>query len=74
MTNHTWVQNASCAGTDPDVFFPDKGGSVHAAKQLCNVCPVTAACLREAITDHLDFGVWGGLSQNDRKRLRRQAA
>lgn len=58
-----------CAQTDPEVFFPDKGGSTQAAKRVCAACPVRAACLQHALAHREQHGVWGGLSTNQRRHL-----
>jgi len=68
-----WVSDALCAQTDPEVFYPQVGGSTRRAKSVCAACPVLAECRNYALaTGELD-GVWGGLSENDRRRIRRQA-
>ena len=66
-----WQFRALCAQTDPDLFFPDKGGSVRTPKTVCARCPVRAECLAFALKNDLRFGVWGGLSEGERRLLRR---
>lgn len=67
-----WMADALCAQVDTDVFFPAKGGSALPAKEICDLCPVVQACLGYALTLGYDLpGVWGGMSENDRKDLRR---
>lgn len=66
-----WQEFALCAQTDPEIFTPDKGGSTRAAKAVCAACDVTAQCLAYALAHDERFGVWGGLSENDRKKLRK---
>ena len=61
-----------CAETDPEAFFPEKGGSTREAKKLCGRCELTAKCLTWAMTNDEKFGVWGGLSESERRRLRRE--
>lgn len=70
------LPGALCAQTDPETFFPDKGGSTRAAKRTCTACPERTACLDYAIATQQRFGVWGGLSERDRRVLvrRRQEA
>ena len=68
----SWRLSALCAETDPEAFFPEKGGSVLAAKRVCAACPVQAECLQFALTQDVRFGIWGGLSERERRRLRRQ--
>jgi WhiB family redox-sensing transcriptional regulator len=60
---------ALCAQTDPEVFFPEKGGSTREAKRICAGCPIRPACLRYALETGDRFGVWGGLSERERRRL-----
>lgn len=67
----TWQDDALCAQTYPDAFFPDKGGSTREAKQVCAACPVSAKCLEYALTHDERFGIWGGASERERRRMRR---
>ena len=67
-----WQERALCAETDPEAFFPEKGGSTHEAKKICTVCEVRAECLEYALGNDERFGIWGGLSERERRRLRRQ--
>jgi WhiB family redox-sensing transcriptional regulator len=64
-----WVQDALCAQTDPEAFFPDKGGSTHDAKAVCASCDVVAECLAYALRNDERFGIWGGLSERERRKL-----
>ena len=64
-----WRDSALCAQTDPEIFFPDKGESVTAAKRVCRSCGVRAECLQEALDRGERFGVWGGLSERERRTL-----
>jgi len=68
-----WQSNALCAQTDPEAFFPEKGGSTREAKRVCAKCDVRAECLEYALEHDERFGIWGGMSERDRRRLRRQA-
>lgn len=68
------ADQAVCGQVDPDLFFPEKGGSVTAPKDICAVCPVRVQCLTWALAHDVRHGVWGGLSQRERTSLRRQAA
>ena len=63
------VDSALCAQTDPELFFPEKSGSTRQAKQVCRSCEVRAECLEYALTAGEEFGVWGGLSAQERRRL-----
>jgi len=65
-----WRLEALCAETDPEAFFPEKGGSTREAKRVCTGCDVRAECLEYALTNDERFGIWGGLSERERRRLR----
>jgi WhiB family redox-sensing transcriptional regulator len=69
----TWQAQALCAQTDPESFFPEKGGSTREAKRVCTGCVVRAECLDYALAHDERFGIWGGLSERERRRLKRQA-
>ena len=66
-----WQERALCAQTDPEAFFPEKGGSTREAKRICSGCEVRAECLEYALANDERFGIWGGLSERERRRLRR---
>lgn len=66
-----WQTDALCAQTDPEAFFPEKGGSTRDAKRICATCDVKAQCLDYALHNDERFGIWGGLSERERRRLRR---
>ena len=68
-----WQDQALCAQTDPEAFFPEKGGSTREAKRVCAKCEVRQECLEYALDHDERFGIWGGMSERDRRRLRRQA-
>jgi WhiB family redox-sensing transcriptional regulator len=68
-----WKDQALCAQTDPDAFFPEKGGSTREAKRVCRSCEVRAECLGYALEHDERFGIWGGMSERERRRLKRQA-
>ena len=68
-----WQERALCAETDPEAFFPEKGGSTREAKRICAGCEVRAECLEYALAQDERFGIWGGLSERERRRLRRAA-
>lgn len=73
-----WMAEGLCAQTDPDAFYPEKGGSVRAAKSICNgdpyrdrqPCPVREACLAYALDNEERFGIWGGRGEKERRRMR----
>jgi len=69
-----WQERALCAETDPEAFFPEKGGSTREAKKICTGCEVRAECLEYALGNDERFGIWGGLSERERRRLRRRAS
>ncbi|WP_431039362.1 WhiB family transcriptional regulator [Streptomyces sp. P6-2-1] len=66
-----WKEGALCAQIGPDFFFPEPGGSVQDAKRVCRSCPSRRACLEHALARDERYGVWGGLSEKERGRLRR---
>jgi WhiB family redox-sensing transcriptional regulator len=68
-----WQSRALCAQTDPESFFPEKGGSTREAKKICLNCEVKADCLSYALANDERFGIWGGLSERERRRLKRAA-
>jgi hypothetical protein len=67
-----WHDLARCAETDPEMFFPEKGESVRPAKRVCAGCEVRAECLQDALDRGERFGVWGGLSERERRVLASQ--
>jgi WhiB family transcriptional regulator, redox-sensing transcriptional regulator len=66
-----WQDRALCAQTDPEAFFPEKGGSTREAKRICLGCEVRDECLDYALANDERFGIWGGLSERERRRLKR---
>ncbi|RCW39205.1 transcription factor WhiB [Halopolyspora algeriensis] len=68
-----WQERALCAQTDPEAFFPEKGGSTREAKRICAGCEVRSECLEYALEHDERFGIWGGLSERERRRLKRRA-
>jgi WhiB family redox-sensing transcriptional regulator len=68
-----WQTDSLCAQTDPEAFFPEKGGSTRDAKRICQTCEVKAQCLEYALANDERFGIWGGLSERERRKLRKQA-
>jgi WhiB family transcriptional regulator, redox-sensing transcriptional regulator len=68
-----WQEQALCAQTDPEAFFPEKGGSTREAKRICVGCEVKGDCLEYALGHDERFGIWGGLSERERRRLKRLA-
>ncbi|MGW1939002.1 WhiB family transcriptional regulator [Streptomyces goshikiensis] len=70
----SWKERGLCAQTDPEEFFPEKGGATKTAKQICGACEVRAECLEQALARPERYGIWGGLSEKERLRLRRTKA
>jgi WhiB family redox-sensing transcriptional regulator len=68
-----WQSDSLCAQTDPEAFFPEKGGSTRDAKKICTSCEVRAQCLEYALANDERFGIWGGLSERERRKLRKRA-
>ncbi len=68
-----WQADALCAETDPEAFFPEKGGSTRDAKRICDGCEVRQQCLEYALENDERFGIWGGLSERERRKLRKLA-
>ena len=66
-----WQEQALCAQTGGDFFFPEPGSSVREAKRICGLCEIRAECLEYALSNDERFGVWGGLSEKERLSLRR---
>jgi WhiB family redox-sensing transcriptional regulator len=69
-----WQDKANCLGVDPDLFFPSRGASTREAKEVCRGCVVRLDCLEFSLVSREKFGIWGGLSERERRRLRRQRA
>jgi len=68
-----WQSDSLCAQTDPEAFFPEKGGSTRDAKRICASCEVRSQCLEYALANDERFGIWGGLSERERRKLRKRA-
>ena len=66
-------ERSLCAQTDPEAFFPEKGGSTREAKKVCVGCEVRAECLEYALANDERFGIWGGLSERERRKLKKRA-
>ena len=65
-----WRKLAACRGTDLEVFFPERGESAGPARQVCARCPVREPCLDYAISNRIAYGIWGGLTERERRALR----
>jgi WhiB family transcriptional regulator, redox-sensing transcriptional regulator len=68
-----WQERGLCAQTDPEAFFPEKGGSTREAKKVCLTCDVRQECLEYALAHDERFGIWGGLSERERRKLKKRA-
>jgi len=68
-----WQERGLCAQTDPEAFFPEKGGSTREAKKVCLTCDVRQDCLEYALENDERFGIWGGLSERERRKLKKKA-
>lgn len=69
-----WRLGALCAQADPEAFYPEKGGSTREAKKLCQTCDVREECLQSALENDERFGIWGGLSERERRSLKKKTA
>jgi WhiB family redox-sensing transcriptional regulator len=67
-----WADFSNCLGVDPDIFSPERGASTREAKEVCSGCVVRDECLEYALITGQKFGVWGGLTERERRRIRRQ--
>lgn len=68
-----WAKDAPCSTADPDMWHPEKGGPPLAAaqaKRICHACPAETACLQYALDTNEPFGVWGGMTAGERRRLK----
>ena len=69
-----WQSRANCMGVDPELFFPERGASTREAKEVCRGCVVRSDCLEYALANGEKFGIWGGLSERERRKVRRSRA
>lgn len=69
-----WQDYANCRGADADLFFPERGASTRKAKSICAACQVRVECLEFAVVNSEKFGIWGGLSERERRKIRKQRA
>ena len=66
-----WASSAACRAGRPDALFV-KGAEQNRAKQLCSACPVRTECLAEALDNQIEWGVWGGMTERERRALLRR--
>ena len=69
-----WMQKAACRGLDPELFYPQRGITTKEAKAVCDSCEVCALCLEYALVNGEKFGIWGGLAERQRRKLRQRRA
>ena len=69
--NETWADSALCRQSRPDELFV-KGAAQNRAKQICSQCPVRTECLAEALDSKVEWGVWGGMTERERRALLRR--
>lgn len=74
MREELWREQAKCKGMNPDVFHPDltKPSEIETVKAICNACPVQHQCAEHAIKEGEPFGIWGGLTERERRIARRR--
>ncbi len=71
MTDHSWRDKALCREIDPEMFFPVPNASAREPKSICAACDVRNECLEYAMLNDVRFGVWGGFTPEERRRLKR---
>jgi WhiB family transcriptional regulator, redox-sensing transcriptional regulator len=72
MEDTSWLDRARCRGTDPEQFFVRGVSQARPALRICDRCTVKEQCLRYAIDNEIDFGVWGGLTERQRRAYQRR--
>jgi WhiB family transcriptional regulator, redox-sensing transcriptional regulator len=68
-----WADFGGCTSADPDLFFPESGADTSYARSICRSCPVRRQCLDYALESGQKHGIWGGMTESQRRRLRRHA-
>ena len=69
--DQTWASRAACASAEPDALFV-RGAAQRSVRELCFSCPVRMECLADALDSQTSFGVWGGLTERERRALLRR--
>lgn len=69
--NEEWTALARCKQSRPDELFV-RGAEQHKAKVVCSACPVRAECLAEALDNGIEWGVWGGMTERERRAVLRK--
>lgn len=72
VRDESWMREGACRSVDPAVFFPERGASVSQAKATCAGCTVRSQCLAYAVERSIRHGVWGGMSERQRRKLRKR--
>lgn len=72
INNDTWMTRGNCRHVDPELFFPERGASTDDAKAICAGCTVRDECLEYAIGHNIKFGIWGGKTIKQRRRITRE--
>ncbi len=72
--SESWMAYGNCVDKSPDIFFPSDGVGVEKARKICRECMVQTDCLAYALDNEIKYGMWGGHSERQRRRLLRQAA
>ena len=71
MPEQAWTARSACSTSDPDDLFVT-GAAQNKAKAVCLGCPVRTECLADALDNRVEFGVWGGMTERERRALLRQ--
>ncbi len=74
LDERPWAAYAACRDADPDLFFPTSEADVAAAQRICRGCPVIEECLNWALDTRVRYGVWGGTTERERRRMLRKTA
>jgi WhiB family redox-sensing transcriptional regulator len=69
-----WTDQAACRGTETEIFFPATPDEEAEALSICATCPVRAQCLDYAVRNRETYGIWGGTTPEQRRRMRRERA
>lgn len=67
-----WKAHGKCRGCDPNLFYPERGTSTREAKAVCAACTVRTECLEYSLANGERFGIWGGASERERRRIRQR--
>lgn len=71
MWDENWAQRAACRDSDPEALFV-RGAEQHRQKAICGGCPVKKECLAEALDNQINWGIWGGMTERERRALLRR--